>query len=151
MRILTAAARESASGKDRFKWASVLVADDDADNRHIARRSIAPSVNEVFEAANGRVALELLQTREIDLVVLDLVMPEVDGYGVLQAMRGDARLRNIQVIVHSSLDDSETILKSVTMGADDFLPKPCHHVLLLIRVQASLEKKWLRDQLGARL
>ncbi len=73
-------------------------------------------------------------------------MPEMDGYQVLEAMKGDSTLRDIPVIVISSLDEMESVVKGIKLGAEDYLPKPFDPVLLKARISACLEKKWLRDQ-----
>ena len=100
---------------------SVLVVDDLEMNRILIRKNLAtlPGIN-IMEAADGRQALEILQRQEIDLVLLDLVMPVMDGYAVLEVMRSDERMRHIPVVVQSLLDDDASILKALELGAYDY-------------------------------
>ncbi len=95
---------------------------------------------------NGREALETLQTQSFDLVLLDIMMPEIDGFEVLRQMKVDARTRDIPVIVISAVEELESVVKCIEMGADDHLPKPFDPVLLHARIRASLEKKRLRER-----
>jgi adenylate cyclase len=97
-------------------------------------------------AEHGREALDLLRTRDFDLMLLDVLMPELDGYEVLAELQRDPRLRDLPVIVTSSLDELDSVVKCVEMGAEDYLTKPVNPVLLNARISASLEKKRLRDQ-----
>ena len=100
---------------------SVLVVDDLEMNRILIRKNLAtlPGIN-IMEAADGRQALEILQRQEIDLVLLDLVMPVMDGYAVLEVMRSDERMRHIPVVVQSLLDDDASIIKALELGAYDY-------------------------------
>ena len=97
-------------------------------------------------AENGRQALDLLRGRPVDLVLLDIEMPEMNGYETLEALRADASLRDIPVVMMSSVDEVDSVARCVEMGAEDYLFKPVNVVLLRARVAASLEKKRLRDQ-----
>jgi class 3 adenylate cyclase len=97
-------------------------------------------------AEHGREALDLLRGQPFDLMLLDVLMPEIDGYQVLAELKEDPRLRDIPVVVTSSLDELDSVVKCVEMGAEDYLAKPINPVLLNARVNASLEKKRLRDQ-----
>lgn len=98
-------------------------------------------------AENGRQALQMLQTHSFDLVLLDILMPEMNGYEVLHAMKADNALRDIPVIVISSLsDEMESVIQGIQLGAEDYLPKDFDPVLLQARIGACLEKKHLRDQ-----
>jgi class 3 adenylate cyclase len=100
----------------------------------------------VAAAENGRVALELLRRERFDLVVLDMEMPEVDGFEVLAQMKHDPALRDVPVIVASSLESVDHVARCIELGAEDYLHKPVNPVLLKARIGASLEKKRLRDQ-----
>jgi class 3 adenylate cyclase len=130
----------------------ILVVDDSLLNRQTLGRLLGGLGHEVIEADNGRVALDLLgdDGAGIDVVLLDLVMPELDGFAVLAAIRGDPALARIPVIVVSGLDDLDGIVRCVEMGAADYLPRPIKPTLLRARVHASLADKRLRDD-NARL
>jgi class 3 adenylate cyclase len=125
---------------------TILIADDNRVNRLLLARGLAHSGHTVLFAEDGEEALELLRSRRFDLMLLDVLMPELDGYGVLKEVQGDPHLRDIPVIVTSSLDDLDSVVRCVEMGAEDYLTKPVNAVLLNARINASLEKKRLRDQ-----
>jgi CheY-like chemotaxis protein len=126
--------------------ARILVVDDGADNREVLRRRLERSGHAVEMAEHGRRALELLTTAPFDLVLLDVLMPELDGFAVLEAIKGNAALRDIPVIMISALDEMPSIVRCIERGAEDYLPKPFDPVLLRARINASLEKKRFRDQ-----
>lgn len=128
------------------RGARLLVADDNKVNRLLMTRSLEVQGHRVASAENGRVALEMLRAESFDLVLLDMEMPELDGFGVLEQMVGDGKLRDIPVIVTSSLEGVADIVRCIELGADDYLNKPVNPVLLKARINSSLEKKRLRDQ-----
>jgi len=97
-------------------------------------------------ATNGRQALEMVRKQAFDLVLLDVMMPEMDGYQVLQRLKSDATWRDIPVIMISALDEIDSVVRCIEMGAEEYLPKPFNPVLLRARINASLEQKRLRDQ-----
>ena len=125
---------------------TILVADDNRVNRLLLARGLEKQGHTVVFAENGREALDLLRGQQFDLLLLDVLMPELDGYGVLDELKGDPRLRDIPVVMTSALDELESVVKCVEMGAEDYLTKPINSVLLNARITASLEKKRLRDQ-----
>ena len=126
---------------------AILIVDDNENNRYTLERRLKREGYENFGIAeNGRQALEILAERPIDLVLLDITMPEMNGYQVLEEMKSDMALRGIPVIVISAIDDLDSVARCIEMGAEDYLPKPFNKVLLKARVAASLEKKKLRDQ-----
>lgn len=126
---------------------AILIVDDNENNRYTLERRLKREGYENFGIAeNGRQALEILAERPIDLVLLDITMPEMNGYQVLEEMKSDMALRGIPVIVISAIDDMDSVARCIEMGAEDYLPKPFNKVLLKARVAASLEKKKLRDQ-----
>ena len=125
---------------------SLLIVDDDQQNRTLLAARLHSAGHVTAMAANGRQALEMLQTQPFDLVLLDLLMPEMDGYQVLEHLQADDNLRHIPVIVLAAMDDMDSIVRGLEMGAADYLPKPFHAVLLHTRVIACLEKKHLCDQ-----
>jgi class 3 adenylate cyclase len=124
----------------------VLVVDDDEANREVLARRLGRLGYTVRQAEHGRQALELMGAEPVDLVLLDLNMPELDGYGVLEARRADPRLRDIPTIMISASADIDSVVRCIGMGAEDHLGKPFDPVLLEARVGACLEKKRLRDQ-----
>src|SRR5207344_1915415 len=126
--------------------ARLLVADDNKVNRLLLTRSLEQHGHGVDCAENGRVALELLRREPFDLLLLDIEMPEMDGFQVLEQLTADPKLRDIPVIVTSSLEGLATIVRCIELGAEDYLHKPINPVLLKARIGASLEKKRLRDQ-----
>jgi adenylate cyclase len=130
--------------------AALLVVDDNEDNRYtLTRRLAREGYATLATAANGREALELLRARPIDLVLLDIMMPDMNGYEVLEQMKADAQLRHIPVIMISAVDDVESVIRCIELGAEDYLPKPFNPTLLRARVGASLERKNLHDQVRA--
>jgi class 3 adenylate cyclase len=126
--------------------AHVLVADDNKVNRLLLTRSLELMGHAVTSAENGRIALDLLRRERFDLLLLDMEMPEVDGFAVLDAMKRDLALRDLPVIVTSSLEGIDHVVRCIELGAEDYLHKPVNAVLLKARIGASLEKKRLRDQ-----
>jgi sigma-B regulation protein RsbU (phosphoserine phosphatase) len=101
----------------------------------------------VKAATNGAKALELAAANPPDLILLDIMMPGLSGYDVLERLRGDPRLRHIPVIMISAVDEIESVIRCIELGAEDYLPKPFNPTLLRTRVGASLEKKKLRDDI----
>ena len=133
-----------------MKWAhepgKLLVVDDNKVNRILLSRGLEGDGHRVETAENGRQALEMLRANSYDLVLLDIEMPEMNGYQVLEACLQDDELRNLPIIMTSSLDEINSIVKCVELGAEDYLNKPVNPILLRARVNASLEKKRLRDE-----
>jgi sigma-B regulation protein RsbU (phosphoserine phosphatase) len=130
----------------------LLVVDDSEDNRYtLTRRLAREGFTSVVTAADGRQALDLLQECRFDLVLLDIMMPELNGYEVLERIKADKRLRHIPVIMISAVDQIESVIRCIELGAEDYLPKPFNPTLLRARVGASLEKKRLRDEVIAHL
>ena len=128
--------------------ASLLIVDDNEDNRYtLTRRLQREGYANLTTAADGGETLELLRARPFDLVLLDVMMPGLNGYEVLERMRADSRLRHIPVIMISALDEIESVIRCIELGAEDYLSKPFNPTLLRARVGASLEKKRLRDEI----
>ena len=125
--------------------ARVLVADDNRVNRLLLARSVELLGYRVVVAENGRVALEMLAREPFDLLLLDMEMPEMDGFQVMEQLAADPRLRDLPVIVTSSLEGVAHVVRCIELGAEDYLPKPVNQVLLKARIGSSLEKKRLRD------
>ncbi len=127
--------------------ARLLVVDDNEDNRYtLILRLELEGYQEISVADDGEAAIELLRTQEFDLVLLDVMMPKLDGYQVLERLKAEGRLHNIPVIMISALNEIESVVRCIELGAVDYLSKPFDPVLLKARVGASLEKKRLRDE-----
>jgi len=127
--------------------ARLLVVDDNKVNRLLLGRNLELLGHHVAMAENGRVALEMLRREPFDLLLLDIEMPEMNGFQVLEQIRGDLQLRDVPVIVTSSLEGVDNVVRCIELGAEDYLNKPVNPGLLKARIGASLEKKRLRDQL----
>jgi class 3 adenylate cyclase len=127
--------------------AALLVVDDNEDNRYTLTRRLKREGYENLTTANdGKEALELLKSKKFDLMLLDIMMPEMDGYQVLEQLKADAELRYLPVIMISAVGEVESVVRCIELGAEDYLPKPFDPTLLRARVGASLEKKRLRDE-----
>ena len=126
--------------------ARLLVVDDDVMNLDVLQQLLEAYGYTTTTAGNGREALARLQQEPFDLVLLDITMPEMDGFTVLQTMKADAELRELPVILISGLEDMDSIARCIEIGADDYLPKPFKPVLLRARIGSCLEKKQLREQ-----
>ncbi len=124
----------------------VLVVDDNEANRDVLSRRLKRQGLTVENAAHGRQALEMVRQKAFDLILLDIMMPEMNGYQVLEQLKKDPALDHIPVIMISAVDDIESVVRCIELGAEDYLFKPFNPVLLRARVGASLEKKYLRDQ-----
>jgi class 3 adenylate cyclase len=129
----------------------VLVVDDNRLNRLKLARGLEQQGYAVNTAENGREALEMLRSTSFELLLLDIMMPEMDGFQVLEEMKSDPGLRDIPVIVISALEEMDSVVKCIEMGAEDHMPKPFDPTLLNARIGASLEKKRLRDEVVEQL
>ena len=116
----------------------LLVVDDNKVNRLLLMRSLELMGLRADAAENGRVALDKLRAEPHDLVLLDIEMPEMDGFEVLAEIRRDLRLRDVPVIVTSSLEGLDNVVRCIELGAEDYLQKPVNPALLKARVRASL-------------
>jgi sigma-B regulation protein RsbU (phosphoserine phosphatase) len=127
--------------------AKILVVDDVAENRDLLiRRLKRLGFNELDQAANGVEALSAIEIKPYDLVLLDIMMPVLDGFGVLEALKKDGRLNTLPVVVVSALNEIDPIVRCIELGAEDFIFKPFNPTLLRARVHATLEKKALVDR-----
>jgi two-component system, sensor histidine kinase and response regulator len=124
----------------------LLVVDDDAANRDVLSRRLNRQGHDVRTASNGSDALALMSDTAFDAVLLDIMMPDMDGYEVLRRMKADARLQHIPVIMISALSELQSVVRCIEAGAEDYLTKPFDPTLLKARIGASLEKKWGRDR-----
>ena len=130
----------------------ILVVDDNESNRDMLSRRLRRSGYDVDVAVDGRQALEMIYNGNFDLVLLDIMMPEINGYEVLERLKSDEAFRHVPVLMISAVDDMDSVVRCIELGADDYLPKPFNPTLLKARVQASLSRKRLhdREQLYAR-
>lgn len=128
------------------KGGRILIADDDDANRDLLRRRLECEGHQVTEARNGLEALDALKELSCDLVLLDLMMPVMDGFETLSRIKQDTRLRELPVIMISALEELQSVVSCIETGAVDYLPKPFNRVLLRARIGASLEKKRLMDR-----
>lgn len=124
----------------------ILVLDDEESNRDILSRQLTRQGHTVFTSHNGTEALDILQQEEIDLILLDLMLPGMSGFEFLEKIKAIKSYQNIPVIIISMYNDVENVIHSIQLGADDFLPKGSNPVLLKAKVDGLLEKKQLHDQ-----
>jgi CheY-like chemotaxis protein len=124
----------------------LLVVDDNEINRDMLSRRLERQGHTVATVESGRIALERLGREAFDLVLLDVMMPEMNGFQVLEKMKADVQLRHIPVIMISALDEIDSVVRCIEMGAEDYLPKNFNPTLLRARIGACLEKKRLRDR-----
>jgi len=142
----TPASRSAASD------ARVLVVDDIEDNRNLLVRRLARlGITRVAQAGDGRAALDAIRGERFDLVLLDIMMPVMTGFDVLEALAAEGRIEQLPVIVISAMNEMEAVVRAISLGAEDFLPKPFDPVLLRARILPTLEKKQLRDRMRAEL
>ena len=127
----------------------MLVVDDDEVNRALVSRYLRRDGHQVTTAASGASALQLLERQMFDVILLDIVMPEMDGYTVLARLKKDYRLREIPVIVISATADMESFARCIELGAEDYLPIPFNPTILRARVTSCLSKKRVQDQVQA--
>ena len=125
--------------------ARVLVVDDDPVARLMTTAHLEREGHQAIAAEGGAQALELARSGDVDVVLLDVVMPQMDGYQVLERLKADPALRHLPVVMVTSLDDPDSAVRCIELGADDYLPKPIDPVLLGARVNAGLSKKRLHD------
>ncbi len=137
---------EDESRTDKNLRGRLLVVDDNEINRDMLTRRLTRQGHEVETAAHGRAALAMLKESPFDLVLLDILMPELNGYQVLEAMKQDEAMRHIPVIMVTALNEMDSTVLCIKMGAEDYLHKPFNPTLLKARVEACLEKKKLRDR-----
>jgi two-component system, cell cycle response regulator len=125
--------------------ASILVVDDDRLNRMVLAHELEREGHHVTAVADGDRALEALRAEPFDVVLLDVLMPELDGYETLAQIERDEKLRHVPVIMVSALEDIDSVVRCIELGAADYLPKPFDPVLLRARINGCLTKKRLHD------
>ncbi len=128
------------------KQGSILIVDDLDENRELLARRLAKLGYAVQAVASGQQALESIALQAPELILLDILMPGLDGFAVLKQLKADAATEHIPVVILSSADQTETAVHCIELGADDFLPKPFNPTLLVARIESSLAKKRLREQ-----
>jgi len=133
-----------AAGRERAM--RLLVVDDLEMNRDLLVRRVRRLGHEAEVAVNGRDALEKLRTGPWDLVLLDITMPELDGYDTLRLIKADPSLAHTPVVMVSAIDETDSVVRCLEMGADDYLTKPFNPVILQARIESSLAKKRFADQ-----
>ncbi len=124
----------------------MLIVDDNRVNRLLLTHALEQNGHRVSTAENGKIAMEMLREKSYDVILLDIDMPVMNGFEVLEALLSDNELRDLPVVMTSASDELDRVVKCIEMGAEDYLVKPLNPILLRARVNASLEKKRLRDQ-----
>ena len=124
----------------------ILIVDDEPFNVDYLEQELEDQNYETLAAINGQDALDKIRVEHPDLILLDIMMPIMDGFAVLECIKAEPLTRDIPVIVISANNDLSSVVKGIKMGAEDYLPKPFEPTLLHARISASLEKKSLRDQ-----
>jgi adenylate cyclase len=132
--------------RDQGHSSRILVVDDILANRELLSRRLSRDGHVVSMVDGGRSALQLLAATQFDLVLLDLMMPDMNGFEVLQQLKNDPALQHIPIIMISALDEIDSTVRCIEAGAEDYIPKPFDPVLLSARIEASLERKRLRDR-----
>ena len=125
---------------------SILVVDDIRVGREVLENLLGRQGYRVSAAEDGVQALERMRSQSFDLILLDILMPRMDGYQVLKTIRADPKLKHISVIMISSVDETDAIVRCIELGADDYVTKPYNMVLLKARIKQYFEKKGLQDQ-----
>ena len=125
--------------------ASILVVEDNVVHQQTLVQMLTREGHDVTTADNGRLALDLIGSQPFDVVLLDILMPEIDGYQVLAQLKEDPKLRHIPVIMTTAVDDISSAVRCIEMGAEDFLTKPFDLTVLRARINAGLTKKRLSD------
>ncbi|MEM9283458.1 MAG: response regulator [Verrucomicrobiota bacterium] len=125
---------------------TLLIADDEPENCKLLDRLLTPHGYETEFAANGMEAIERIEERDFDAVLLDIQMPVMDGFEVLSKLRETGQLRHTPVIVVTGLQEEQDAVRCIEIGAEDFLSRPIRPALLMARLNASLEKKRLRER-----
>ncbi len=128
------------------KAGRILVVDDNLFNRELLGRHLERQGHVVCQAADGASSLEILRHAPFDVLVLDVMMPGMNGYQLLEAVKADERLKDLYVIVISALDDTKSIARCIQLGAEDYLPREFEPVILKARIESCLEKKSLKDK-----
>ncbi len=137
---------DTGAGNPDINDGLILVVDDNEANRDLLCQRLQQQGHRIVVAANGEEALDRLHEQSFDVVLLDILMPVLDGHEALRRIKADEDLRHLPVIMISALDETDTVIQCISMGADDYLSKPFDPVLLRARLGACLEKKRMRDR-----
>ncbi|MBI2833400.1 MAG: response regulator [Acidobacteria bacterium] len=137
---------EKGTAKPPAVGGSVLIVDDNQIDRDLLARRLQRESYTVSVAENGRLGLEAIEKLRPDLVLLDVIMPEMNGYQVLERLKTDRELRHVPVIMLSSWDEADSVVRCLELGAEDYLSKPVNLAVLLARIGNSIEKKRQRDR-----
>jgi class 3 adenylate cyclase len=133
------------------RQSTILVVDDDPINRKLLEHNLLGDGHRVVSATDGIEALERIREETPDLVLLDVLMPGLDGFGVLEHIRADSSLQALPVIMISALEDFQSVIRCIELGAEDYLPKPFDPVLLRARINAGLNKRRVHELEQARV
>ncbi len=125
----------------------ILIVEDMATNRMMLRQLLQPPEFDVIEADNGRMAIEMLRTQEVDTVLMDIMMPELNGIEATKIIRQDLMLSLLPIIMLTSLSEPDSVMQALAAGADDYITKPFNVVELLARVRAAVQRKRLTEHL----
>ncbi len=128
-----------------MKKPKILIVDDEPFNVDYIEQELEDSQYETISATNGQEALNKIESDAPDLILLDIMMPVMDGFEVLSRLKGNAETRDTPVIVISASNDLSSVVRGIKLGAEDYLPKPFEPTLLTARITSGLEKKQLRD------
>ncbi len=128
----------------------ILIADDDGASRTLMRLRLGAAYYEVAEARTGQECLNLSRTCQPDIILLDIMMPDRDGYAICKQIKSDPDLGAIPVVMITALDDSDSRLRALEAGADDFLTKPVDELILLARIRSLRKAKGTQDELRLR-
>lgn len=123
----------------------ILIVDDEPFNVDYLEQELEDMGYGTLSAHNGEVALAVIESEPPDMILLDIMMPVMDGFAVLEKLKADKIWRDIPVVVISAMDDMSSIVRGIELGAEDYLPKPFEPILLQARLKAGLDKKRLRD------
>jgi DNA-binding response OmpR family regulator len=134
--------------EEDLKKAPILVVEDTAMIRVLLTRHLKTAgFTNVLEANDGQQALEVLAKEPVELVLLDINMPVLDGYGTLEKIKADPSLKDLTVIMVTAVDKIESVAQCIQMGASDYMPKLFNPILLNARILSCLEKRWLQKEL----
>jgi CheY-like chemotaxis protein len=133
------------SRNDLAQSGTILIADDSKINRKILSSICHQFGHKTLEAENGLQVLEILTSEDIDVLLLDIIMPEMTGDKILEIIKANAKLNHLPIIIISSVEEMETIIGCIEKGADDYLTKPFNRTLLQARIRASIERKRHHD------
>lgn len=130
----------------RQETGRILIVDDNESNLGVLSRRLELDGHEVTGATSAAAMFDILKSRTFDLILLDLLMPEINGLEALTRLKADEKWRDIPVIMVSGLQETDAVLKCIDVGAEDYLPKPCNVVLLRARINACLERNRWRER-----